>query len=103
MEAVQSIFENVVVQVLLGVGGMVFLMALGEAIRNLATFRAKQRSKEEVQVIALLQREVAQLREEVAEVRSLAVDHSMSVDRNVELIQRRLDTLEQRIQDQQFG
>ncbi|GIV02421.1 MAG: hypothetical protein KatS3mg015_1251 [Fimbriimonadales bacterium] len=103
MEVMNSILENFVVQIFLGIGGMILLISIGEAIRNRVTHKARRRSKEEAQVIAMLQKEVAELRKQVEELRTLALDHSMSLDRNVEILQQRLDGLEQRVNQQQMG
>lgn len=99
MEVVNSIVGNFVVQILLGVGVMVFIIAIAEAISKGLVGRSQRRSNEEKQIIQSLQKEVASLRQELEQLRSLSVDHSMSLDRNVEVLQQRVERLEQQAND----
>lgn len=101
MEIVTGILGNFIVQILLGVGAMVFIISIGEAISKGMAGRTRQRSSEEKHVIQSLQKEIAALRRELDEIRSLSVDHSMSLDRNVEVLQQRVQRLEERANERE--
>ncbi|MER3414543.1 MAG: hypothetical protein C4341_10035 [Armatimonadota bacterium] len=101
MEILNNIFGNFVVQILLGVAVMVFIIAIGEAISKGVAGRSRERSAEQKRVIQSLQKEIAALRQELEEMRSLTVNHSMSLDRNVEVLQQRVQRLEERATDRE--
>lgn len=94
MDSITPVLDNVVVQILLGVGAMVFLISVGEAISKALSGRVRARSTEEKQLIQSLQKEIVTLRREFEELRNLSVEHSMSLDRNVEILQQRVQRLE---------
>lgn len=94
MDSLTPVLNNVVVQVLLGVGAMVFLISVGEALGKALSSRARARSTEEKQLVQSLQKEIVALRQEFEELRNLSVEHSMSLDRNVEILERRVQRLE---------
>lgn len=73
---------------------MVFLISVGEALGKALSSRARARSTEEKQLVQSLQKEIVALRQEFEELRNLSVEHSMSLDRNVEILERRVQRLE---------
>jgi len=94
----QAIVNNVVVQILLGVGGMVFLITLGEALRNNAMRRGQQLGKEaEAKIKADLQKDIVAIRQEIDNLKSVLLEHSMSLDSNVETLKHRLQHLESQV------
>lgn len=101
MEVLSGVLGNFFVQILLGIGAMVFLITLGEAISKGVAGRSRRRNDEEKHVIQSLQKEIVALRRELDELRSLAVDHSMSLDRNVEVLQQRVEHLEGRANERE--
>jgi TolA-binding protein len=101
LDSITPILNNVVVQVLLGIGAMVFLISVGEAISKALSSRARARSAEEKQLVQSLQKELVSLRQEFEELRSLSVEHSMSLDRNVEILEQRVQRLEDQASDRE--
>lgn len=89
------ILDNWVVQILLGIGAMVFLITLGESFAKGAARRTeKLRAQQEARIRSAFQGELNSLREEMNNLKSTLLEHSMSLDRNVEGLKYRLDTLE---------
>jgi hypothetical protein len=97
----EAIMRNFVVQILLGIGGMVMLIMLGEAIRNIAHRKPGTDKAAESRIRADVQKELVSMRSEVDQLRSILVEHSMSLDNNVETLSRRVAHLEQRISSQE--
>ncbi|GEM_PF-2281562 len=94
-EAFHLLFSNSVVQILVGIGMMVMLIGIGGRIRR-STLRDGRFNKEmEMRVRSSAQAELQRLRDEMTELRKTLVDHSMSLDRNVELLTRRVEALEE--------
>ncbi len=99
-----SILNNFVVQVLLGIGGMVFLITLGEAIRGgAARHNDKSRKEDQLRIRAGLQQEIQSLREQMEQLKSTLLEHSMSLDSNVEGLKYRVDSLERKAQEVRIG
>ena len=95
----QTVINNVVVQILLGVGGMVFLICLGEALRNNVSRRSTRLDKEqEVKIKADFQKDIVALRNEVEKLRTIVLEHSMSLDNNVETLKHRMNHVESKMQ-----
>ena len=92
-----AILNNFVVQVLLGIGGMVFLITLGEAIRGAAArHNDNSRKEEQLRIRAGLQQEIQSLRQQMDDLKSTLLEHSMSLDSNVEGLKYRVENLERK-------
>ena len=95
-----ALFENFVVQILLGVGAMVFLILMGETIKTSASKSNARVSKEaEAKIKGDMQKEIKALREEVAALKSTLLEHSMSLQTNVDMLQHRVNNVEGRSQE----
>lgn len=92
MEAIRSLLDNFVVQIFIGIGIMVVLITLAEAVKVRA---GKSRGKADAKLKAELEQQVQSLREEVQQLRSTVLDHSMSLEANVEGIKHRVASIEQ--------
>jgi hypothetical protein len=94
-EAFHLLFSNSVVQILVGIGMMVMLIGLGGRIRRSSLRDGRLNKELEMKVRSSSQAELQRLRDEMTELRKTLVDHSMSLDRNVELLTRRVEALEE--------
>jgi hypothetical protein len=95
MGALESILRNFIVQIFLGIGAMVFLITIGEAIRSSASKRGNSRSKEEEEKMrSEFRQELGALREEMQTMKSILLEHSMSLDANVENLKNRIEHVE---------
>jgi uncharacterized protein YceH (UPF0502 family) len=95
-----GLFGNFVVQILLGVGGMVFLILMGETIKTGASKSGARLTKEaEAKIKGEMQKEIKALREEVAALKSTLLEHSMSLQTNVDMLQHRVSNVEGRSQE----
>lgn len=97
MEVISGFFGNFVVQVLLGVGAMIFLIMLGESVRSMV-HRHNERlsSKAEEQLRSEFAAEISHLREQMSSLQGTLLEHSMSLDNNVEGLKHKVSALEQR-------
>ena len=81
---------------------MVFLITLGDAIRNSASKSRPKQSKEfEVKLRGDMQKELVTLRQEMESMKSLLLEHSMSLDANVEALKHRMDNAERKLNSQE--
>ncbi|MGI8923913.1 MAG: hypothetical protein ACR2HJ_07735 [Fimbriimonadales bacterium] len=95
-----SFFGNFVVQILVGVGLMVFLITLAETFKASALRKTNKLSKEEeFKIKGDMQKEIMALREEVDALKSTLLEHSMSLQSNVDGIKHRLERVETRSQE----
>lgn len=93
-----DLFSNFLVQVFLGIGMMVALIILADGFRLFGVRRDKRQEKElEMRIKSSSQEQIEKLRGELSQLRDTLVDHSMSLDQNVEHLSKRVDSLEQRI------
>lgn len=96
-EILRELFGNVVVQVLVGIGIMTLLMGFGRALRDGARGRDKRAEKElEMKLLSESQAQLAKMRSEMDQLKTTLVEHSMSLDRNFELLSSRVKSLETR-------
>lgn len=96
MNALEMVFDNFFVQVFVGIGLMVFLIAIGEAFARMLRPLWKKQTERMVSAMKEdLQGQIEALRQEVRSARSTVLDHSMSLESNVETLVRRVERLEQ--------
>lgn len=91
MEALSSVFQNFIVQIFIGIGIMVLLVSLASAMKLLA---GKSHGKADTKLRADLEQQVQSLRDEVQQLRTTLLDHSMSLEANVEGIKHRVNSIE---------
>lgn len=95
MNAFEMVFGNFLVQVFVGIGIMVLLIMVGEAFaRSLRPISKMQAERMVVVMREDLQGQIEALRQEVHSARSTVLDHSISLERNMETLVRRVERLE---------
>lgn len=96
-----SLLSNFVVQILIGVGLMVCLIMIGEAVKSIflnhLSGRALRKARGDVE------RELSGLREEMKAMKDTLLAHSMSLDENVGHLARRVENLESRVESVRAG
>lgn len=104
MEIFRDFLNNFVVQVLLGVGVMVFIIMLGNA---LADFFSKREKRLDQKFTENLKKEAAQdiskMREELEQLRATFLEHSLSVESNLESLRQRVEYLERKSLETEVG
>jgi F0F1-type ATP synthase membrane subunit b/b' len=79
---------------------MVFLILMGETIKTGASKSSAGLGKEsEAKIKGEMQKEIKALREEVASLKSTLLEHSMSLQTNVDMLQHRVSNVEGRSQE----
>jgi F0F1-type ATP synthase membrane subunit b/b' len=79
---------------------MVFLILMGETIKTGASKSSARLGKEsEAKIKGEMQKEIKALREEVASLKSTLLEHSMSLQTNVDMLQHRVSNVEGRSQE----
>lgn len=79
---------------------MVFLILMGETIKTGASKSGARLGKEaEAKIKGEMQKEIKALREEVAALKSTLLEHSMSLQTNVDMLQHRVSNVEGRSQE----
>ena len=89
-----ALIENPVFAIFVGIGVMVFIIKLGEAIHTRAGRSAPVPASSEV---TDLRKQVDTLQNELRDLRDTATQHAMSLDRNVELLTQRLNQVEGKV------
>lgn len=101
MDWLNSLLSNFVVQILIGVGLMVCLIMIGEAVKSLFSNRlsgkAVRKAREEAS------KEISGLREEMKAMKDTLLAHSMSLDENLNNLARRVDYLERQMENLRSG
>jgi uncharacterized protein YlxW (UPF0749 family) len=104
MSALEGLLNNFVVQIMIGIGMMVFLISVGESFSKGIRGRHERRNKDlERKLTSDVTKEVDKLREEMNKLRSTLVEHSMSLDTSVENLSRRVEALERRTNSAEVG
>ena len=86
-----ALLENPVFAIFAGIGVMVFIIKIGDAIHARALRHPTPSTPAEV---PLLKQQMEALHAELRELRDTATQHAMSLDRNVELLTQRLNQVE---------
>jgi len=104
MEIFRDFLNNFVVQVLLGIGLMVFIILFGNALANFFSKREKRLDKKFTEN---LRKEVAQdiskMREEIEQLRTTLLEHSLSLESNFESLRHRVEHLERKSRELEVG
>jgi predicted nucleic acid-binding Zn-ribbon protein len=95
MNWLQSLFGNFFVQILVGLGLMVFLITIGEAIKSLVSNRTSGKAIRKAREAS--SKELVGLRNEIQSMKEMLLAHSMSLDENVSHLARRVEHLERQI------
>jgi hypothetical protein len=101
MDWLNSLLSNFVVQILIGVGLMVCLIMIGEAVKSIFSNRLSGKSLRKAREEA--GKELSGLREEMKAMKDTLLAHSMSLDENVGHLARRVENLERRIESVRAG
>ncbi|MCW5946004.1 MAG: hypothetical protein KIT74_03120 [Fimbriimonadales bacterium] len=97
MSWLNALLSNFVVQILVGIGLMVFLITVGEAIKSLVTSRTSGRALKRAREQS--SKELESMRTEMQQMKDMLLSHSMSLDENVSHLARRVEHLERRVEN----
>lgn len=104
MEISKNFLNNFVVQILLGIGMMVFIIIIGNAISDFFSKRQKRLDKKFTENLRkAATQDVSKMREEIEQLRATLLEHSLSLESNFESLRQRVEHLERKSKELEVG
>ncbi|HWP30404.1 MAG TPA: hypothetical protein VNK96_01575 [Fimbriimonadales bacterium] len=104
MEIFRDFLNNFVVQILLGIGVMVFIIMLGNAIADFFSKREKRLDKKFTENLKKeASQDISKMREEIEQLRATLLEHSLSLESNLESLRHRVEHLERKSRELELG